>query len=125
MNFFVLSTVKSFEIFPKHNEYGFFFRVLCLKLIDFYTIRIQKIVGRILVWTQILFLDLVQLTKYLTSVVTVELSNPSVSLSPRTRISFFLLSVCFDELLFTPKITFLTHSLIGNENCERASNPRP
>ena len=44
----------------------------------------------------------------------------------RTRISIFLLSVCFDKVLSTPKITtLLPHSSIDNENCERASNPLP
>ena len=96
------------------------------KLIDFYTISIQKTAGCIAVQTQtFFFLGLV--IEYSTSAVIVESSNPSVGHSPRITISFFLLPVCFDEiLLFTSKITtFLPHSLFGSEIRECASNPIP
>lgn len=70
------------------------------------------------------FLDLAILTKCLASAVIVASSNSSVILSPRIRISFFLLLVGLDELFSTPKLTqFLPHSPSGNENCQRESNP--
>ena len=47
-------------------------------------------------------------------------SNPWVGPSPRIEISFFLLSICTDEFISTPKImTFLPMLLSDNENSER------
>ena len=63
------------------------------------------------------------LTEYLTTAV-VAPSSASVDPLPKTKISFFLLSVCADELLSTLKITaFLAHSPFTNEKPERALNP--
>ena len=38
----MLSTVKAFEMYPKHNIYGFYSRVHCFKLIDIYYMNNQK-----------------------------------------------------------------------------------
>ena len=57
------------------------------------------------------------------SAVIVQSSNLCAGPSLRTRISFFLLSVCINKLWSTPKITtFLPYSQFANENCKRASN---
>ena len=97
--FFMLSTVKSFEIFPKNNGF-FYFRVVCLELIALYVNSTQKV----------------------SAIITV--SNPFVSPSPWIRIYFFMLWAYIDKLLSTPKITkIFPHSLLGNGNCEQASNP--
>ena len=51
-------------------------------------------------------------------------SKPSIGSSPRTKISFSLLSSCTDKLFSTPEITtMLPNSLTDNENCKTASNP--
>ena len=75
--------------------------------------------------TNLLF-DYVKLTGYLATAVNVVSSNPCVSPSPRTKISFFLLSTWTDELISAPKIMpFLPMLPIVNENSERESNPMP
>ena len=48
-------------------------------------------------------LNLVKLTEYLDFAVNVALSNHCIGLSPSTKISFFLTSICTDELFSTPK----------------------
>ena len=56
------------------------------------------------------------LTECLASTVTVVSSNGSAGPSPRNKISVFVLSLCTDKLLPTPKmITFLPHSPTRNE----------
>ena len=51
--------------------------------------------------------DLRKLIEYCADAVIVVTSNPCVAPLPRTKISFFLLSICTVQLLSTPKITFL------------------
>ena len=64
--------------------------------------------------------------EYSASEVIVVLSNPCVGRLQRTKILFFLLSVCTYELLSTPKIrTFLPQSKFGKEKRERESNAIP
>ena len=72
-----------------------------------------------------IFLGYVKLIGYLTSAANVVLSNPCVGASPRTKISLFLLSICTDELISTPKImTFFPMLPSVNEIFEREiSNP--
>ena len=61
---------------------------------------------------------------YLASAVKVVSSNLCVGLSPRIKISLFLLSICTDELISASKImTFFPTLLFINENSERESNP--
>ena len=53
-----------------------------------------------------------------------ESSNPCVWLLSKTKISFFLLPICTDELLSTPKIiTFLPQSKFESEKSKLGSNP--
>ena len=53
-------------------------------------------------------------------------SNPCVGPFPRIRMSFFLLSMCAEELISTPKIiTFRPNPLLGNEKLDFLSNPVP
>ena len=62
--------------------------------------------------------------EYLAATAIVVLSNLYVGPSPRTKIPFFSLSICTDELLCSPKITtFLLQSKFGSEKSERESNP--
>ena len=52
--------------------------------------------------------------------------NPCADPKPRIEISFFLLSICTNELLSTPTIATLLPTLpSGHENSERESNPIP
>ena len=54
------------------------------------------------------------------------LSNPCAGPSPRIKISFFLLSICIDELISALKIMkFFPVLPSGNENSECKSNPIP
>ena len=54
------------------------------------------------------------------------LSTHCVGPSPKTKISFFLLSICTKELFLALKITtFLPQSKPRNEKSERESNPIP
>ena len=93
-------------------------------MIDLHAISIQKAIACTV--NKFSFFDLVILAEYLISVVILVSSDSSIGPSPRTRISFLILSGWLDELLSAPKITtFLPHSLIGNGNCERASIPIP
>ena len=71
------------------------------------------------------FPDCLKLIGYLASVIIWVSSKPCVKPSPRTKISFFLLSTCTEELLSTPKITFLPQLLFVHKDCERALNKIP
>ena len=51
--------------------------------------------------------------------------NPALDLFARIKILFFLLSIFVDELISTPKITFLPNPVQGNEKLPRLSNPIP
>ena len=114
-SFFMLFTVKYFQIFPKHNWCGYnidmIFRGLCLELMDLYTISIPRAVSQKLCRLKRIF--------SLNTVIAVP-SNPCVGTSPVIMISFFLSSVCNDTLLSTPKLkikifefdTIITLSLI-------------
>ena len=67
--------------------------------------------------------NLVKLIEYFASAITTVSSNPCVWPSPRTKIYFFLLSICNDELLSTQKIiALLPQSKFGNEKSERELN---
>ena len=79
------------------------------KLICFYTINLKKNLLPPLQCRlkQNLFLNEIKLIEYLLFVFAAS-SNPCVGPSPRTKIYFFLLSVCVGELLSRPKtMTFL------------------
>ena len=53
-------------------------------------------------------------------------SNPCVGPFPRTKISFFPLSIFIDELISTPKsIAFWPTPPPGNEKLDLLSNPIP
>ena len=78
--------VKSFEIFPKRNDYFCSFRVICFELMLFFTVSIEKTVDCIVVYKKIFL-----------SVVT------DINYSTFTKIyDFFLLSASTDKLLSTP-----------------------
>ena len=63
---------------------------------------------------------------YFASRVNVVSSNHCVGLSPRIKLSLFLLSICTDELIKTPKITTFFHTLPSvNENNEKESSRMP
>ena len=65
-----------------------------------------------------------KLIEYLASAVILVSSNPCVGPSTRTKIYFFLLSICTEKLLLTPK-TFLSQSKPRNKKGEQESNPIP
>ena len=57
--------------------------------------------------------------EYLDSAVIVVSSNLCAGPSPKTKVSFFLLSICTDELMSIPKIiAFLPNIWKGNQNLE-------
>ena len=67
-----------------------------------------------------------KLIEYSASAVGVVISNSCFCPLRRTKISLFLLFVCTDELILTPKIiAFLPQSKFGIEKSERESNPVP
>ena len=53
------------------------------------------------------------------------LFNSVVGPTSTTKISFYLLSICLDEILSLPKITYLWHSPFDKEKIEYVSNPIP
>ena len=54
--------------------------------------------------------------KYLAAPIMAVSSNSCAGISPRTKIYYFLLPICNDKLLSTPKIiAFLLQSKFGNE----------
>ena len=70
--------------------------------------------------------DLEKLIENWAFAVNVVSSNYCVGPKPRIKISFFLLSICTDELMSTPKtMTFLPTIPSQNENSEHESNPIP
>ena len=71
------------------------------------------------------FVYFVKLTEYIFSVVSV-CSNPCVGPLPRIKIYFFLLPICVDELISTPKVT--TFLAVPPDGCQKnpfLSNPIP
>ena len=67
-----------------------------------------------------------KLIEYIASNINGVSTNPCVVQSLRINISFFLLTTCNDELIWTPKvITFLPQSKFGSEKSKRESNPIP
>ena len=72
-----------------------------------------------------LFFDTEELKEYLTPTVIVVSSNCCVGPLPRTKIYFFILLVCCNEPLSTPKITFLPKSKFEIKKSEYESNPIP
>ena len=72
----------------------------------------------------IVFCDLEKSMEYFASAVIAVSSNPCVRPTPRTKISFLLLSIWTGELLCTPKITkFLLQSKFGTWKSELESRP--
>ena len=70
-----------------------------------------------------LFLGCVKLIGYFASAVNVVSSNTCVVPSPRIKTSWYLLSICTDELISVPKIKRLFLMLPSvNENSEQESN---
>ena len=59
-------------------------------------------------------------------IIEIQLSNPCVGPYPRTNMSFFLLSVCVEELISAPKInTFWPNPLPGNVRLDLLSKLIP
>ena len=123
----MLSTEKSCQISPKHKGYFFYFTIFCFELIYFAALTNKKLLLPLKCGLkQIFSLDIVKFIEYLASAVIVVLSDPCIGLSPRTKISFLLLSIRTDELLSTPKIiTFFAKSKFECEESEQESNPIP
>ena len=113
----MLSTEKSFETFPKHKGYAEISESFALKLI------ITNYLLNYLLNPNLL-LCLVRLIEYKFSAASLR-SNPCVRPLPRIKMPFFLLSICEDEIMSTPKIiTFLPTSSSIEKN-PFLSNPIP
>ena len=114
--FFMLSTVKSLEILPKHNRYAFIsecfglywyiFTPLSYKNCYFYcNADLNKI----------FFLVPAKLLEYLASAAIVILSNPCVGPSPRTKVSFFsIISMFWRTIIYTKHNNIFTPIKICN-----------
>lgn len=87
---FMLSIVKSFEIFPKHKGDGFISRSFSLNWWTFKPLKNKKMLDPLTYrLKQIFFLNLVILITYLSYLIIESSSNVYVAYSPRTTISFF------------------------------------
>ena len=112
----MLSLERSFEIFPRHNRVAAISESFALNLITSVQSSQCKFKQK---------LCSVKLIENIFSAVTA-CSNLCVGPLPRIEIYFFLLSVCGDELISTPKIvTFLANPIAGNPNVPFISNPIP
>ena len=106
----MLLAETSLEISPKHKEYFFILESSALNWYIFVALTNEKL--------------LLQLQCRLTNVVVS--SYPCIGPKPRIKISFFLLSICTDELVSTQKIMTFVHTLpSGNENSKGKSNLIP
>ena len=121
----MLWIVISFEVLLKHHGHGFILESFVLNWYIVVGLPYKKLLLPLQCRLNTnLFLDSVKLIEYLASADIVVSSDTYVGLSPRTEISFFLLSTCTEELLSTQKImTFLFHE--PHANCKCASDPIP
>ena len=105
----MLLAEKSPEIFPKHKEYFFIPESFALNSYIFVVLTNKKLLLPFKCRLKQNFLfDHEKLIECLASAVNVVSSNPCVGSIPKINFSFFLLSICKDELISTPKIkTFL------------------
>ena len=99
----------------------------CFELMYFCSINELKTVASIAMHLKQNFLfDFENWIKYWVSAVNIVLSDPCVGPKPKIKVSFFLLSICTDELISVPKImTFLPVLPSGNEHSECESNQIP
>ena len=121
----MLLAVKSFETFPKHR-YSFISEIFALNWYIFVALKNKKLLFPLSCRLKQNFLpDIEKLIEYFASTVIVLSFYLRVGPSPRTNMYFFLLSICIDELLSTPKITtFLPQSKLGSEKSEQELNPK-
>ena len=114
----MLLAEESPDIFPKHKGY-FFSESFALNWYIFIALTNKNYCSHYNV-------DLEKLIEYWASVVNVVLSSPCVGPLQKIKNSFFLLSICADELISTQKkLTFLPQSRFGSEKNERELNPIP
>lgn len=77
-------------------------------------------------YVQVFFPDFVIFTDDSASTIIVVTFNPSFGPLQGTRVSFFLVLLCFGELLSTPKTPqYLPYLPNSNHDCKRRSNPIP
>ena len=95
----MLLTAKPFETFPKHNIYGFMSEIFALNWYIFGHLQKKLLLPLKCRLKQKCLFSLEKLIEYSTSAVIVVSSNPCVGPLPRTKISFFLLSICTDRLM--------------------------
>ena len=111
------------EILPKHNGYGFISEFFALNWYVFVELTNKKLLPSLY---STIFCGLEKLIEYFNSTVMVVSSNPSAGTLLKTKVSFFLILLCADELLSTSKITtFLLQSKLETEKSEQELNPIP
>ena len=121
----MLLAEKFSELFPKHKGHFFILESFALEWYVGLTNENLLLPLQCRLKQNFLF-DLWKLIEYQASAVKVVSSNPCVRPIPKINISFFLLLICTDELMSTPKIvTFLPTLASVNDNSEREHNPIP
>ena len=115
---FMSLAVKSFKVFPKHNEYGFISELFTL-IWNVFVASTNKKLLLALQWRlkhNFLWSLKKLIIRYSTSAVIVVSFNPCGGPLPRSNMSFLLLSIRTNKLLSTPKIaTFLPQVKFGTE----------
>ena len=120
----MLSTEKLFEMFPRQNgvarisESFALYLIISVPLTNKYLLHHNARSNKFFCYFQWRWLIIF----YAVNAVP---SNFCVDLSPRNRISFFLLSTCTEGLIFTPKIISFLPNPLPNENSSFLSNPIP
>ena len=89
------------EILPKHNGYGFVSEFFALNWYVFVELTNKKLLPSLY---STIFCGLEKLIEYFNSTVMAVSSNPSAGTLLKTKVSFFLILLCADELLSTSKI---------------------
>ena len=108
----MLLPVKSFEIFPKHNGYGFVSEPFALN----WYISVASTNKKMLQNDRC---NLEKLVEYFGSLdIVVSFINLCVGHFPRSRIPFFWSSIWTDELFSTPKVKFAPRSKLVAEKSE-------
>ena len=98
--------------------------IICLYILG--KIRTENFADICTYYVQVFFPDFVIFTDDLASTVIVVTLNASFGSLQGTRASFFLLLLCFGELLPTAKTPQYLHYLPNsNHNCKQGSNPIP
>ena len=108
----MLSTKKSFEIFPRYNESATILESFVLNLIISVPLTNKQLFAPLQCKLKhFIFLFSVKLIEYFFFKVNVVMSNPCVGPSPRIRISFFLVIDMCRTHIYSKNYTISTKSI--------------